>query len=73
MANKNNQSLTELMLFYNQLDTSVDDKRLIAVTAALELIKSDAQGGNADLAAEIKNLSRYADQIQKALSADKSN
>ncbi len=65
------QTLIELMMGYNHLDTSREDKRLIAVTAALELIKSDAQGGNVDMSAEMKNLSKYADSIQKALKPEK--
>lgn len=71
MTGNQKQTLMELMMFYNHLDTSQEDKRLIAVTAALDLIKSDAQGGNADLAAEMKNLSKYADSIQKALKPEK--
>lgn len=71
MTGNQKQTLMELMMFYNHLDTSHEDKRLIAVTAALDLIKSDAQGGNADLNAEMKNLSKYADSIQKALKPEK--
>jgi hypothetical protein len=63
-------SLLELMMQYNHLDTSKEDKRLIAVTAALELIRCDATGGNADLGAEIKNVGKYADQIQKAMKSE---
>ena len=66
-----NQSLLDLMMRYNHLDCSDEDKRLIAVTAALELIRCDATGGNADLGAEIKNVGKYADQIQKAMKPDR--
>lgn len=55
------------MMAYNHLDTNREDKRLIAVTAALELIKTDAAGGNAELDKEMDNLSKYADTIQKAI------
>lgn len=67
MTANSNQTLTELLMSYNHLDTSKDDKRLIAVTAALELIKSDASGGNTELSEELKNLGKYADSIQKAI------
>ena len=60
-----------MMMHYNHLDTSDEDKRLIAVTAALELIKCDATGGNADLGAEIKNVGKYADPIQRALKPER--
>ena len=66
-----NESLLAMMMNYNHLDTSDEDKRLIAVTAALELIKCDASGGNADLGAEIKNVAKYADQIQRALKPER--
>ena len=66
-----NQSLLDLMMRYNHLDSSVEDKRLIAVTAALELIRCDATGGNADLGAEIKNVGKYADHIQRAMKPDR--
>ncbi len=66
-----NESLLTMMMHYNHLDTSDEDKRLIAVTAALELIKCDATGGNADLGAEIKNVGKYADQIQRALKPER--
>lgn len=65
------KSLLDLMMKYNHVDTSKDDKRLIAVTAALELIRCDAAGSNADLSAEVKNVGRYADQIQKAMKPEK--
>lgn len=65
------QSLLEMMMRYNHVDTSKDDKRLIAVTAALELIRCDATGGNADLGAEIKNVGKYADQIQRAMKPER--
>ena len=50
--------------YHNQHE---DDKRAIAVAAALELIRADASGGNAEVGDELKSLSKYADQIQKAL------
>jgi len=46
-----------------------DEQRAAAVSAALELIRADATGGNAEVEDEIKNLSKYADQIQKALAS----
>jgi hypothetical protein len=66
-----NSSLLSIMMMYNHLDTSDEDKRMIAVTAALELIKCDASGGNADLGAEIKNVAKYADHIQRALKPER--
>ena len=44
-----------------------NDQRVLAVSAALELIKADAFGGNAEVNDELKNLAKYADHIQKAL------
>ncbi len=43
------------------------EKRAMAVAAALEIIRADAGGGQADVADELKNLAKYADHIQKAL------
>jgi len=43
------------------------EKRSLAVAAALEVIRADAFGGNAEVNDELKNLSKYADSIQKAL------
>lgn len=48
------------------------EKRALAVAAALELLRADARGGNAEVNDEIKNLSKYADHIQKALTSAKS-
>jgi len=65
------QSLLDIMMRYNHVDASKEDKRLIAVTAALELIRCDATGGNADVGDELKNIGRYADFIQKAMKPEK--
>lgn len=48
---------------------SPDNKRAIAVGAALEVIAARATGpsGNVNLSYEFEQLSRYADQIQAAL------
>ena len=46
------------------------EKRALAVSAALEVIRADASGGNAEVNDELKNLGKYADLIQKALGAD---
>lgn len=43
------------------------EKRALAVAAALEVIRADAAGGNAEVGDELKNLAKYADHIQKAL------
>jgi len=43
------------------------EKRALAVAAALEVIRADASGGNAEVNDELKNLGKYADHIQKAL------
>ncbi len=43
------------------------EKRALAVAAALEIIRADASGGNAEVGDELKSLAKYADQIQKAL------
>jgi len=50
---------------YHTKDENV--QRAMAVAAALELIRADATGGQAEVGDEMKNLSKYADQIQKAL------
>lgn len=47
------------------------EQRALAVAAALELLRADARGGNAEVSDEIKNLSKYADYIQKALTSGK--
>lgn len=46
------------------------EKRALAVSAALEVIRADASGGNAEVNDELKNLAKYADHIQKALGED---
>lgn len=43
------------------------EKRALAVAAALEVIRADAFGGNAEVNDELKSLAKYADNIQKAL------
>lgn len=43
------------------------EQRALAVAAALEIIRADASGGNAEVGDELKSLAKYADQIQKAL------
>lgn len=43
------------------------EKRALAVAAALEVIRADAVGGNAEVGDELKSLAKYADHIQKAL------
>ena len=43
------------------------EKRALAVAAALEIIRSDAAGGNAEVGDELKSLAKYADHIHKAL------
>jgi len=40
------------------------------VAAALEVIRADASGGNAEVNDELKNLAKYADHIQKALGSE---
>ncbi len=45
------------------------EKRALAVAAALEVVRADAYGGNAEVNDELKSLSKYADNIQKALEA----
>lgn len=55
-------------------NTSLDDeaRRAGAVAAAMEAIAAKGLGGgDLNLAYELENLSKYADQIQDALSAKK--
>lgn len=37
------------------------------MAAALEVVRADAFGGNAEVNDELKSLAKYADNIQKAL------
>lgn len=57
---------------YNAIDTAYTEgqKRQLAVEAALKLIYAEASGGGASvntLYSNMNELTRYADQIQKAL------
>ncbi|NWF10010.1 hypothetical protein HX810_20270 [Pseudomonas salomonii] len=52
--------------YYN---AGAEGKRIIAVSSALELIAARATSANGlNLEAEFENLSKYADQIQAAIS-----
>ena len=61
------QTDTFLSAFTGYHSKHSHEKRALAVSAALEVIRADATGGNAELNDELKNLSKYADLIQKAL------
>lgn len=63
------QTFTDLNLYNNRVK-GADDRRAMAVAAALSLIHAKASSTPADcniLTDEMNNLSNYADQIQEAL------
>ncbi|WP_122846307.1 hypothetical protein [Pseudomonas viridiflava] len=65
------QFFTDLNLYTNRTK-GADDRRAMAVAAALSLIHAKASSTPADcniLTDEMNNLSQYADQIQEALKA----
>ncbi len=65
MDNKNDASFVTSFKGYHS--KHAHEKRAVAVAAALEVIRADASGGNAEVNDELKNLAKYADHIQKAL------
>ncbi|MCF8980039.1 hypothetical protein GIW46_17725 [Pseudomonas syringae] len=63
------QSFTELAN-YNLRSKTAEDKRILAVIAALEIVHAKISNTPADcniVTDEMNNLSGYADQIQEAL------
>jgi len=60
-----NTSFADVFKGYHSKHTH--EKRAAAVAAALEVIRADASGGNAEVGDELKSLAKYADHIQKAL------
>jgi len=62
---KNNTSFADAFQGYHS--KHAHEKRALAVAAALEVVRADAFGGNAEVNDELKSLAKYADNIQKAL------
>ena len=62
---QDNNSFVEAFRGYHS--KHAHEKRALAVAAALEGVRADASGGNAEVNDELKSLGKYADNIQKAL------
>lgn len=62
-----NENISLVNAFAGYHSKHAHEKRALAVAAALEVIRADAAGGNAEVGDELKSLVKYADQIQKAL------
>ena len=62
-----NDSTSFVAAFQGYHSKHAHEKRALAVAAALEVVRADAFGGNAEVNDELKSLSKYADNIQKAL------
>ena len=62
-----NDSTSFVAAFQGYHSKHAHEKRALAVAAALEVVRADAFGGNAEVNDELKSLGKYADNIQKAL------